>query len=205
MKRSKRGKPFLKDCLWCSKEFIAYPSKVRAGRDRYCSQICGYLGRRKPRKCKECKRIFQEVSAPQLDFCSKECKMKGSFGNFIKHRYEGKVSPLKGRSRPDFSGPNHPNWLGGITLADKKLRNSLDYRLWREAVFKRDNWSCKFCGDRSRSDNYVYLEADHIKPWALYPELRFAIDNGRTLCKPCHKTTDTYGHKASQKFKSENK
>ena len=77
-------------------------------------------------------------------------------------------------------------WQGGITPINDKIRHSREYRLWRTAVFERDNYTCIWCGTRG------YLEVDHIKPFAYYPELRFAIDNGRTLCKPCHKTTDTY-------------
>lgn len=85
-------------------------------------------------------------------------------------------------------GDKAPNWKGGITTINAGIRSSLEYRLWREAVFKRDNYTCVWCGRKGKS-----LQADHIKPFSRYPELRFAIDNGRTLCKPCHMTTDTWG------------
>ena len=85
-------------------------------------------------------------------------------------------------------------WKGGLTKKNKQIRCSLEYRLWRTAVFERDNYTCIWCGIRGNQTG-GYLEADHIKPFAYYPELRFAIDNGRTLCRECHKKTDTYKKK----------
>lgn len=84
-------------------------------------------------------------------------------------------------------GADNPMWKGGITPINKKIRTSKEYKLWRTAVFERDNYTCVWCGMRGAE-----LNADHIKPFALFPELRLAIDNGRTLCVPCHKTTDFY-------------
>lgn len=86
-------------------------------------------------------------------------------------------------------GSSNPAWIDGRKKEHRRIRHSLEYRLWRDAVFTRDNWTCIFCKVRGG----VRLEADHIKPFALYPELRFAIDNGRTLCIDCHRKTDNYG------------
>lgn len=85
-------------------------------------------------------------------------------------------------------GEKNNNWKGGITPLNEKIRKSIEYRLWREAVFARDNWTCQDCGIRGSVD----LHADHVKMFAFHPEGRFAIDNGRTLCKDCHKKTNTY-------------
>src|SRR3990167_5755433 len=115
---------------------------------------------------------------------SKEIKRKISKN----HRHYQNEKTRKKISE-SMKGENNPNWKGGIISENRRIRNSIEYRLWREAIFKRDNYTCIWCGD-NRGGN---LEADHIKPFAYYPELRFAIDNGRTLCVDCHKKTDTYG------------
>lgn len=67
-------------------------------------------------------------------------------------------------------------------------RASLRYQQWRRAVLRRDGRACTVCGI-----NKVPLHADHIKRWSDYPELRFVVDNGRTLCVPCHRKTKTWG------------
>jgi hypothetical protein len=96
-----------------------------------------------------------------------------------------------GKQRPDISGPRSNLWRGGITEAHRYIRTSSAYVRWREAVFARDNYTCVECGD-DRGGN---LEADHIKPFAYFPELRFDVSNGRTLCRACHKETPTWGNK----------
>ena len=63
---------------------------------------------------------------------------------------------------------------------------SKEQREWRMKIFLRDNFTCQFCGIRGNQTG-GYLEAHHIKSWTKYPELRFEINNGITLCKECHK------------------
>lgn len=79
-------------------------------------------------------------------------------------------------------GENNHNWNGGITPENHKIRNSIETRLWRESVFARDNWVCQKCSVKGGN-----LHPHHIKNFAEWIELRFAIDNGITLCEMCHK------------------
>ena len=107
----------------------------------------------------------------------------------------GKVRTLEMRKRLSEAkrGEKSPSWRGGITPINRAIRGSLDYKLWREAIFKRDNFTCQECGERGGS-----LHAHHIKPFAYFPELRFAIDNGLTLCVSCHEKTENYKKKLKQ-------
>lgn len=105
----------------------------------------------------------------------------------------GKKRTIEARLKTSeaIKGKKNHNWKGGLTPINHRIRISLEYRLWREAVLKRDDYICRFCGKRGG-----ILQADHIKPFALFPELRFIVDNGRTLCIPCHQKTDTHGYRA---------
>jgi len=92
------------------------------------------------------------------------------------------------KGKPHLSKDKNPNWKGGITSQNSLIRHSQEYKLWRQSVFIRDGYKCLWCGQIGGQ-----LQADHIKPFADYPELRFAIDNGRTLCVDCHRKTNTWG------------
>lgn len=84
------------------------------------------------------------------------------------------------------------NWKKQDYYAKDSKYQTPQYKEWRAAVLKKDNYRCVVCG-RGRP---ARLQADHIHSWCRYPELRFSVDNGQTLCIPCHKRTPNYGRKA---------
>lgn len=114
-------------------------------------------------------------------------------GRVFSEEHKKKISKSK-LGKPNFKlrGENHPLWKGGITSINMKIRTSIEYKIWRRSIFERDRYTCIWCGVKSGNGKAIIIHADHIKPFALFPELRFAIDNGRTLCIDCHKTTDSY-------------
>ena len=112
-------------------------------------------------------------------FCSKACY-------FIWQKGRKRSEEFRKKCGKHVKGEKNPFWRGGITPLMQKIRQSPETRNWREAVFKRDNWTCQDCGARSQSGLYVRIEAHHIKPFCIFPTLRFDINNGSTLCKKCH-------------------
>lgn len=86
----------------------------------------------------------------------------------------------KGKKVSEMSGANNPSWKGGITSKDRIERVKFRKQM-QKIIFERDDYTCQMCGVRG-----VDLQVDHIQSWAEYVNLRFNINNCRTLCKKCH-------------------
>jgi hypothetical protein len=166
------------NCKNCNAHMRIEPNQV--GRKKFCSKTCMRAGM-------EYKGLFKpghaDLVPPESRGHSAETKAKMREVNRKNARY----------------GPEHPLWQGGAREQRKREMKGYPYRDWRTAVFTRDNWTCQCCGVRG-----VYVEADHIKPWCAFPDLRYAVDNGRTVCRPCHIKLDTHGPKALKYLESQN-
>jgi len=89
----------------------------------------------------------------------------------------------KGQKRPSISGSNHPMWIKDRSLLKKReQRNDSAYIAWRREVWLRDNFTCKI----ANPDCNGRIEAHHILGWKSYPELRYQVNNGITLCHAHH-------------------
>jgi len=157
--------------------------------------------RRKPpieKTCLECGIKFSvRPSWDRVVRCSRACANQGRISPNLGRKFG--PSPKKGipvseetKAKLRIScgkvfGPEHHNWRGGGRSLRKQEMARHEYRTWRETVFRRDDFTCCECGVRGGS-----LHAHHIKPWSLFPELKFAVDNGMTLCVRCHLKTDSF-------------
>lgn len=88
----------------------------------------------------------------------------------------------KGKPLFKIRGKNHWNWKNGSTVEAKVFRDRIEHKLWREAVFARDNWTCQKCKKRDGKE----LNSHHIQNFSEIYELRTSIENGITFCKQCH-------------------
>lgn len=114
--------------------------------------------------CKKCGNAFRvPPSQGNQKFCSMKCRANDP------------------KSFDCIRGNRHYNWKGGTASKNQQLRRDSKYREWRTRVFKRDNYKCHLCHEIGHK-----LEAHHRKPWAIYPELRFDVENGITFCRKCH-------------------
>jgi len=149
-------------------------------------------------RCKNCRKKFTKKHNPQREykFCSYQCRAD----------FDSKTSRVEKpcKNCGELFHPNRNNTVqvycskrcfnkfkdnGKSTIA-QKIRSSLEYEEWRKKVFERDLYTCQMCGGVGGK-----LNADHIKRFSEYPELRLDVSNGRTLCEECHRQTENYGNR----------
>lgn len=195
-------------CEQCKIDFVS--KKACIGREpKFCSRECYGISIRKDRKCPVCS---EHVTWNNLIYCSQKCASIVKKGKPLSEYHKQKLSEIKkgkrpkhlyteeiknkiskallGKPQPWIRGENHPRYInGGFSKFERqKAMGRVEYKNWRRNVFQRDDYTCVLCQKKG-----TRLNADHIKPWALFPELRYEISNGRTLCISCHRKTETYG------------
>lgn len=147
------------------------------------------------KECDFCKIIFEIPRRnPKTRFCSHKCStdsMKG-IPKGIEHRKNisknhkrywanhKMTSEHKEKSTRHFFG-NKYAYKDGSTPEQKRIRNSREMLLWKKLIYARDGYRCVICSSNKE------INAHHIKSFAKYPEYRFALSNGITLCHICHK------------------
>lgn len=156
-------------CKVCETEFYVVPARLETA--RCCSNACAgkwrsqhqrgvnaanWRGGKDRRKCQECGDVFEVTPASTKKFCSLACSRMGQ-------RY--------------IRGADHPLYKPD---ARRRRRNG-SHASWARKVISRDMARCQHCGATEGE-----LHAHHIKPYESHPELRFDVDNGLTLCAPCH-------------------
>jgi 5-methylcytosine-specific restriction endonuclease McrA len=169
--------------------FVTMPQVHPAQVDCLCDTP-GYLYMKKGKyfNCLTCGKEFYRtqchINKGDCKYCSREC--------YYKSEQNRSPKPYVSKLRSECIGEKSPTWRGGLTPTHLRIRNSKEMKLWRIVVFERDNYTCQSCGLRSGKGVNLIIEAHHIKSFSKFPELRFDINNGLTLCKDCHKKTDNH-------------
>jgi 5-methylcytosine-specific restriction endonuclease McrA len=97
----------------------------------------------------------------------------------------------------------HYDKIGRVSPLIKLIKRTSKYKKWRNEVFSKDKWCCQKCGihcntlqvHHKNKQFAVIIRENNIITVddALNCKELWVIDNGQTLCRKCHKETDSYG------------
>jgi 5-methylcytosine-specific restriction endonuclease McrA len=157
------------NCDYCGEENIKRQNKNNT--HHFCNQVCAnkwksinLSGKNSPKwnqqelKCEECGKLT--LKAPSLikghAFCDTICWKKWN------------------------KGENTYNWKPE-TADLKRQRTTSRMKKWKKFIKERDEATCVKCNEVK-----TIMHSHHIHSYKLYPELRYDIYNGVTLCPDCH-------------------
>ena len=177
--------------LKCDTCGIVKKVRTNKGGKRFCSIVCrnkGFLPWNKGKKCPEIsvmltgKHPSEETRRKQSEsrkrfFANGGIHPRGLLGKKLTEEHKRKIKLSVGK------GENHHRWIKDRTkLAKRQERNDMAYKEWRRQVMVRDKYECRV----SSEDCEGKIIAHHIFIWSKYPELRYKVTNGITLCHAHH-------------------
>ena len=190
-------------CDTCGKEFEKYESKL--GKNNFCCRECYLQFHSKEVPiciCENCGKTFKGSKYNSNKYCSRDCYLEAHSIKdkerqcptckkiFIAKTSEDKYCSWEcyNKDRHMPSGEKHWNWKGGISIINDR-HDSVKYKEWRQKVYERDGYKCIKCGSKEK------INAHHIYSYKYYPEKRYDLENGITLCEKCHtKLHQQYGY-----------
>lgn len=184
-------------CQFCKNDFDFNFDKSRIGRGKFCNRICkgkfstGKLASHWKGGLPKCLDCGKQLTNMNNKYCKSHAKIgerserwKGGIKNKcidcnleIANYKANRCRKCDSRNK---SAENSHLWKGGITSFEHKERTRFRREIQKQ-ILKRDDYTCQFCGIRGQD-----MQVDHIQSWKNYVELRFSMDNCRTLCAKCH-------------------
>ena len=134
------------------------------------------------KKCACCGKEYSIVqNHKRSQYCSRSCRSRS-----IPIHGGWKQSGRQREMMRNRKGMKHPRWIKEWTIILEKhiFRNSSKWKEWRTRVFTRDKHTCQECLQIGGK-----LEPHHIIPLRITTEKVYEVNNGITLCRPCHQKT----------------
>jgi len=206
----------IKTCLQCGKEFKAHYAKRkccnkrcaddfrRANKEKFSKQMLLYYateeGKGRIKRVaainRGCKRTVEQRKRMSV---SASLRSDKSEANRARSRLEfyktEKGKQLKVKIGNEHRGERSHFWKGGVWTVNGQIRHSEKYAKWRKKVFMRDGFVCQDCGNKGGELNAHHLVSFSeivgksnifsVEDSLLCEEL-WDVDNGVTLCVPCH-------------------
>lgn len=155
-------------CIECGKPFKIHHSVQLTCRE--CMTLT----------CVVCGKQFKDPRHKRRATCSPECSQIHNSAPMLSCQWCGQSFKQRRGHSTKYCGNECRYLAARKPHDDDKKRTSWKYRSWRKAVLQRDNHACVRCGTTKK------LAAHHIEGWSKNLLLRYAVDNGITLCEDCH-------------------
>jgi hypothetical protein len=180
-----------------SEETILKISKSAKGRDGLKGEKNPMYGKKGEKNPFYGKKHSEQTKNKLAEITKKHIALNGNPMLGGNHTFESRMKMSQTKKKNNNIDESNEKWNEFLTPTYNAIRNSYTYKEWKKNIFKRDNYTCKFCGD----DKGGNLNAHHKKTFfyilqknnintlddALICTELWDTDNGITLCTKCHK------------------